>query len=110
MTHFGASIQMSFISTPASAPPQTVARITIPLHTAGTHQASLTRELDRRTSVTRLGDGVARNGRLSDEAMSRVFDTCAEFRRAIERHRAARVVAVLTSAARDAANGPAFQD
>jgi len=71
---------------------------------------SLTRELDRRTVVTRLGDGVDRNGRLSDEAMSRVFDTCAEFRRAIERHRAARVVAVLTSAARDAANGPAFQD
>ena len=50
---------------------------------------SLARELDRRTVVTRLGDGVDRNGRLGDEAMSRVFDTCAEFRRAIERHRAA---------------------
>jgi exopolyphosphatase / guanosine-5'-triphosphate,3'-diphosphate pyrophosphatase len=71
---------------------------------------SLQREVDRRTRVTRLGDGVDRTGRLDDEAMRRVFETCQEYRDAIDRHKADRVVAVLTSAVRDAANGASFQE
>ncbi len=67
-------------------------------------------ELDRRSQVTRLGQGVDATGRLADDAMGRVFDTLAAYRDALD---AAAVpagarVAVLTSAARDAANGPAF--
>jgi exopolyphosphatase / guanosine-5'-triphosphate,3'-diphosphate pyrophosphatase len=67
-------------------------------------------ELDRRSEVTRLGQGVDSSGRLADEAMERVFVTLAAYREAMD---AAGVpadarVAVLTSAARDAANGSGF--
>jgi exopolyphosphatase / guanosine-5'-triphosphate,3'-diphosphate pyrophosphatase len=67
-------------------------------------------ELDRRSEVTRLGQGVDTSGRLADEAMERVFATLAAYRDALD---AARVppdarVAVLTSATRDAANGAEF--
>ncbi len=67
------------------------------------------RELARRTDVTRLGEGVDRAGRLSDAAIERVLAVCAAYREEIDRHEAARVAAVLTSAARDASNGPAFE-
>ncbi len=63
------------------------------------------RELERRTNVTRLGEGVDQTGRLSGPAVERVLATCASYRQAINDHRAERVVAVLTSAVRDAANG-----
>jgi exopolyphosphatase/guanosine-5'-triphosphate,3'-diphosphate pyrophosphatase len=67
-------------------------------------------ELDRRSQVTRLGDGVDASGRLSDVAMQRVFATLTAYRDALD---AAGVpsdarVAVLTSAVRDAANGADF--
>jgi exopolyphosphatase / guanosine-5'-triphosphate,3'-diphosphate pyrophosphatase len=67
-------------------------------------------ELDRRSEVTRLGQGVDASGRLADDAMARVFATLAAYRDALD---AADVpadarVAVLTSAARDAANGGDF--
>ncbi|MEA2289852.1 MAG: exopolyphosphatase / guanosine-5-triphosphate,3-diphosphate pyrophosphatase [Solirubrobacteraceae bacterium] len=65
-------------------------------------------ELERRTTVTRLGQGVDASGRLADEAMGRVFATLAEYRAAIDAHGAEPTVAVLTSAVRDAANGPEF--
>jgi exopolyphosphatase/guanosine-5'-triphosphate,3'-diphosphate pyrophosphatase len=67
-------------------------------------------ELDRRSEVTRLGQGVDTAGRLADEAMERVFATLAAYRDALDAAdvpRDARV-AVLTSAARDAANGVDF--
>jgi exopolyphosphatase/guanosine-5'-triphosphate,3'-diphosphate pyrophosphatase len=67
------------------------------------------REVARRTRVTRLGDGVDRSGRLSDAAMERVSDALAEYRRLIDELGARHVVAVATSAMRDADNGPAFQ-
>jgi exopolyphosphatase/guanosine-5'-triphosphate,3'-diphosphate pyrophosphatase len=67
------------------------------------------RELDRRTTVTRLGERVDADGRLADAAMERVFTACAEYRDAIDSARAARVVALLTSAVRDAANGGEFE-
>jgi exopolyphosphatase/guanosine-5'-triphosphate,3'-diphosphate pyrophosphatase len=65
-------------------------------------------ELDRRSVVTRLGQGVDSSGALAPEAMERVFATLAEYRTLIDEHVAERTVAVLTSAVRDAANGPEF--
>ena len=63
------------------------------------------RELERRTTVTRLGEGVDRSGRLSEAAIERVLAACASYREAIDEHGAEQVVAVLTSAVRDAENG-----
>jgi exopolyphosphatase/guanosine-5'-triphosphate,3'-diphosphate pyrophosphatase len=67
-------------------------------------------ELDRRSEVTRLGQGVDTAGRLADEAMERVFATLSAYRDAMDRADVAADarVAVLTSAARDAANGVDF--
>jgi exopolyphosphatase / guanosine-5'-triphosphate,3'-diphosphate pyrophosphatase len=67
-------------------------------------------ELERRTTVTRLGEGLEASGRLSDAAMARVSETLAGYREAIDELGAERVVAVATSAMRDAANGPQFRD
>ena len=67
------------------------------------------RELDRRTTVTRLGEGLEASGRLSDDAMARVSDALAAYRERIDELGAERVVAVATSAMRDAANGPDFR-
>ncbi|HEY6781038.1 MAG TPA: Ppx/GppA phosphatase family protein [Thermoleophilaceae bacterium] len=66
-------------------------------------------ELDRRTTVTRLGDGVDTSGRLSDEAMQRVLHTLASYKQRIDELQAATTVAVATSAVRDAANGDEFR-
>ena len=65
-------------------------------------------ELERRTMVTRLGEGVDRTGVLGEAAMERVLATLAEYRAVIDAGGAERAVAVLTSAVRDAANGDAF--
>jgi exopolyphosphatase/guanosine-5'-triphosphate,3'-diphosphate pyrophosphatase len=67
-------------------------------------------ELDRRSTVTRLGAGVDQAGRLSDEGMQRVYATLEVYVESVERHGAERRVAVLTSAVRDAANGAEFAD
>jgi exopolyphosphatase / guanosine-5'-triphosphate,3'-diphosphate pyrophosphatase len=66
------------------------------------------REVERRTKVTRLGDGVERTGVLAEDAMERVLASVAEYTERIRGHEVARTVAVLTSAVRDAANGAAF--
>ena len=65
-------------------------------------------ELERQTTVTRLGQGVDASGALAPEAMQRVFDTLARYRTAIDAHDARATTAVLTSAVRDAANGADF--
>ena len=65
-------------------------------------------QLHRESIVTRLGDKVDATGRLSDEAIERVFDTLEHYRRLIDEHDAAATTAVLTSAVRDADNGAAF--
>jgi exopolyphosphatase/guanosine-5'-triphosphate,3'-diphosphate pyrophosphatase len=65
-------------------------------------------ELERRSVVTRLGQGVDITGALADEAVARVLDTLAGYRRAIDAHGARHAVAVLTSAVRDEANGDDF--
>ena len=67
-------------------------------------------ELERRTTVTRLGEGLEASGRLSDAAMARVSEALAGYREAIDEVGAEHVVAVATSAMRDAANGPQFRD
>lgn len=65
-------------------------------------------ELARRTTVTRLGQGVDASGALAPEAMQRVYDTLDDYRAMIDRLGATATTAVLTSAVRDAANGPQF--
>jgi exopolyphosphatase/guanosine-5'-triphosphate,3'-diphosphate pyrophosphatase len=66
-------------------------------------------ELERRSTVTRLGQGVDTSGALAPEAMDRVFTTLAAYRELIDRHDAGgTTVAVLTSAVRDASNGVEF--
>jgi exopolyphosphatase / guanosine-5'-triphosphate,3'-diphosphate pyrophosphatase len=65
-------------------------------------------ELERRSEVTRLGDGVDANSRLSDEAIERVTQALDGYAFLIERAACDRKVAVLTSAVRDASNGPEF--
>ncbi len=67
-------------------------------------------ELEQRTIVTRLGEGVEATGRLSDDAIARVSEALAAYREVIDRLGAERVVAVATSAMRDAENGSAFRD
>jgi exopolyphosphatase / guanosine-5'-triphosphate,3'-diphosphate pyrophosphatase len=67
-------------------------------------------ELERRTSITRLGAGVDADGRLAEEAMERVYKTLDGYRELIDRHDCDVAIAVLTSAARDAANGQEFAD
>jgi exopolyphosphatase / guanosine-5'-triphosphate,3'-diphosphate pyrophosphatase len=67
-------------------------------------------ELDRRTTVTRLGEGLEASGRLSDATTARVADALAEYREVLDELGAERVVAVATSAMRDASNGPRFRD
>jgi exopolyphosphatase / guanosine-5'-triphosphate,3'-diphosphate pyrophosphatase len=65
-------------------------------------------QLERRTAVTRLGDGVDTTGRLSEEALGRVERTLADYRGAVEELGAEVTIGVLTSAVRDAANGEEF--
>ena len=67
-------------------------------------------EVERRTVVTRFGEGVDATGRLADAAMARVDDTLGTYREVLDRLAAERVVAVATSAMRDAENGPAFRE
>ena len=66
-------------------------------------------EIERRSRVTRLGDGVDASGVLSDAAMERVFAALDEYTKLIEGHGGVDArPAVLTSAVRDAANGASF--
>jgi exopolyphosphatase/guanosine-5'-triphosphate,3'-diphosphate pyrophosphatase len=67
-------------------------------------------ELDRRNTVTRLGEDVDAGGELIESAMERVFAALAEYREAIDELGAERTVAVATSAVRDARNGEYFQE
>ncbi len=65
-------------------------------------------ELERRSTVTRLGAGVDRDGKLRDDAMERVYATLADYETEVERRGADTRIAVLTSAVRDSANGEQF--
>ena len=66
------------------------------------------RELDRRLEITRLGEGVDERAILLPQAIARVRNVLADYRRAAEGLGAERTLAVATSAVRDAENGEAF--
>jgi exopolyphosphatase / guanosine-5'-triphosphate,3'-diphosphate pyrophosphatase len=65
--------------------------------------------LERRSIVTRLGEGLEATGRLGDEPMERVARALAEYRELMDAHDVTVRTGVLTSATRDAANGEAFR-
>lgn len=65
-------------------------------------------EIVRREAITRMGEAVDRRGILLPTAIARVRNVLVDYRREAERLGAERVLAVATSAARDADNGEAF--
>ncbi len=65
-------------------------------------------EVERRSRVTRLGRGVDLSGRLSGEAIEAACEAIGDYVALYEEARVAEVVAIATSAVRDAANGDAF--
>jgi exopolyphosphatase/guanosine-5'-triphosphate,3'-diphosphate pyrophosphatase len=65
-------------------------------------------EVARRTSITRLGEGVDERRKLLPLPVARVRNVLSEYRRELERLGAERVLAIGTSAVRDAENGEAF--
>ena len=66
------------------------------------------RELERRLEITRLGEGVDARHQLLPQAIARVRNVLADYRRAAEELGAERTLAFATSAVRDAENGEAF--
>ena len=66
--------------------------------------------LERRSEVTRLGDGVDASGRLADDAMQRVHAVLASYRGVADDLGATRSLAVATSAVRDSDNGTEFRE
>ena len=66
------------------------------------------REVARRLTITRLGEGVDERRRLLPVPIARVRNCLAEYRRELETLEAQRTLAIATSAVRDAENGEAF--
>lgn len=66
-------------------------------------------EVDRRSIVTRLGEGVDAEGRLGEAPRERVLAALDEYADAMEEHGCDARTAVMTSAVRDASNGAEFQ-
>lgn len=66
------------------------------------------REVLRRSVITHLGEGWTESGKLSEAGMARVTDTVAGFAAEARGAGATAVVAVATSAARDASNADEF--
>jgi exopolyphosphatase / guanosine-5'-triphosphate,3'-diphosphate pyrophosphatase len=64
--------------------------------------------LDRRNTITRLGQGVGASGRLAPEAVERTLDCLRDYREILDRHGVERVRVAATSASRDAANRDEF--
>jgi len=65
-------------------------------------------EIERRTEITRLGEGVDERRKLLPLSIARVRNVLAEYRRELDAQGAERVLAIGTSAVRDAENGEAF--
>ncbi len=70
--------------------------------------SSAVESLVRRSQVTRLGHGVDANGALEDESIERTWRVLTEYRGEIDEQGCEANLAVLTSAVRDASNGPQF--
>ena len=64
------------------------------------------REVDRRLTITRLGENVDAGRRLQPAAITRVETCLSEYAAAVEAAGATERLAFATSAARDALNGP----
>jgi exopolyphosphatase / guanosine-5'-triphosphate,3'-diphosphate pyrophosphatase len=65
-------------------------------------------EIERRTEITRLGEGVDERRKLLPLPIARVRNVLSDYRRELERLGAERVLTIATSAVRDAENGEAF--
>src|SRR6188472_1892525 len=65
-------------------------------------------EVERRLTITRLGEGVDERRKLLPLPIARVRNALSDYRRELERLGAERTLAVGTSAIRDAENGEAF--
>jgi exopolyphosphatase/guanosine-5'-triphosphate,3'-diphosphate pyrophosphatase len=76
----------------------------------GTNSTRLLVGDERRATITRLGRGVDRTGRLDDEAVARTLEVLDDYAAVLRAQGARRVRAVATSAARDAANRDEFLD
>jgi exopolyphosphatase / guanosine-5'-triphosphate,3'-diphosphate pyrophosphatase len=66
------------------------------------------RDLERTSTITRLGEGVDAAGRLSGEAVERTLEELRRLREKLDTHGVERVRVVATSAARDADNRDEF--
>jgi exopolyphosphatase / guanosine-5'-triphosphate,3'-diphosphate pyrophosphatase len=66
--------------------------------------------LDRRNTITRLGQGVGASGRLAPEAVDRTLACLRGYQVILDRHGVERVRVAATSASRDAANREEFFD
>lgn len=75
----------------------------------GDDRAPLT-TIDRRTRITRLGQGVNETRRLDPEAIARTLEVIGEYREAISSHGVTNVRVAATSASRDATNRDDFFD
>jgi exopolyphosphatase/guanosine-5'-triphosphate,3'-diphosphate pyrophosphatase len=65
-------------------------------------------EIERRTTVTRLGQDVDHSGELQPEAMQRVYAALDTYKKLIDDNNVDATTGVLTSAVRDARNGTTF--
>jgi exopolyphosphatase/guanosine-5'-triphosphate,3'-diphosphate pyrophosphatase len=65
-------------------------------------------EIERRTTVTRLGQGVDHSGELHPDAIARVYAALDTYKNLIDDNNVDATTSVLTSAVRDARNGAAF--
>jgi exopolyphosphatase/guanosine-5'-triphosphate,3'-diphosphate pyrophosphatase len=68
------------------------------------------RVVDREADMVRLGSGSLNSGRLSDLVMDRTLATLKAYRRLAQSHKVEEVIAVATSAIREAENGDDFLD
>jgi exopolyphosphatase/guanosine-5'-triphosphate,3'-diphosphate pyrophosphatase len=75
---------------------------------ADVEQGRVTKELLKRSEVTRLGEGVDATGRLGEVPMQRVFAVLQSYREQASELGAEKRIGVLTSAVRDATNGAEF--
>jgi len=66
--------------------------------------------LDRRNTITRLGQNVGSTGRLADEAVERTLACLRDYRAVLDEHGVERLRVAATSASRDAANRDEFFD
>jgi exopolyphosphatase / guanosine-5'-triphosphate,3'-diphosphate pyrophosphatase len=71
-------------------------------------EAGTLTDVDRRTEIVRIGEGVDATGRIADGALERTLPVARFYAAVAAEAGAERVVVVATSALRDAANGDAF--